>query len=96
MCIAMTYCGLGSNNQEAERLHKANIEKQKSVLGESHPDTLLSLMNLANAYKLQFKFKEAKEVYEQVVDHQTRMLGENHPNTKLTRLNLTIMSSMGL
>ena len=96
MSIAMTYCGLGQDNQQAERLHKENIEKQKAVLGEDHPDTILSLMNLANAYKLQFKLKEAKEIYEEIVDKQTRTFGATHPNTQMTKFNLAIMSKMNL
>ena len=92
----MTYCGLGQDNQQAERLHKENIEKQNAVLGENHPDTILSLMNLANAYKLQFKMKEAKEIYEEIVDKQTSVFGATHPNTQMTKFNLAIMSKMNL
>ena len=46
---------------EAEQLYVECLEKQKSILGIDHPDTLKTMNNLAIVYKNQHKYKNNKK-----------------------------------
>ncbi len=60
---------------KAELLYKQCYEMSKIVLGEDHPDLMMSMSNLALLYTHQGLFDKAKAMYEQSV------LGEDHPDT---------------
>ena len=59
------------HNTEAEALEVVVMEKMKHVLGEEHPDTLISMGNLAATYRQQSQWKEA-EALEVVVVEKTK------------------------
>ncbi len=45
---------------EAEPLYLETVETQKRVLGDDHPDTLISINNLATLYENQGRWAEAE------------------------------------
>ncbi|MFJ2170395.1 tetratricopeptide repeat protein, partial [Streptomyces griseofuscus] len=58
------------------------------VLGEDHPDTLISRNNLAYAYESAGDLGRAIPLYERTLTDTERVLGENHPDTLASRNNL--------
>ena len=56
--------------------------------GPDHPDTLITINNLATAYSAAGKYAEAIALYEHVRDAQITHLGPDHPDTLLTINNL--------
>ncbi|QRV95357.1 nephrocystin-3 protein [Ceratobasidium sp. AG-Ba] len=75
--------------QEEEGLLKQVLEARKRELGESHPDTLTSMGNLASTYSNQGRWGEAEALEVQVLEVRRRDLGERHPDT------LGIMNNLG-
>ena len=67
--------------KEAEKLEVQVMQTRKRVLGEEHPDTLISIGNLASTYRQQGHWKEAEELEVQVMQTRKRVLGEEHPHT---------------
>jgi hypothetical protein len=65
------------------------VAAHKRTLGEEHPDTLLSMHNLANRYSDAGRRQEALQLTETVVAARKRTLGEEHPDTLLSMQNLT-------
>ena len=70
----------------AEQLELQVIEIRKTLLGPEHPDTLLSMANLARTYSNQGRWNEAEQLQLQVMDIRKKLLGPEHPDT---------LSSMG-
>ena len=64
------------------------VETMKRVLGEEHPDTLMSMSNLASTYRKQGRRKEAEVLEALVMETRKRVLGEEHPDTLLSMANL--------
>jgi tetratricopeptide (TPR) repeat protein len=64
------------------------IEIKKKVLGDEHPDTLVSIGNLALTYQNQGCFREAEELELQLIKTPKRVLGEEHLNTLMSIGNL--------
>ena len=60
------------------------IKTRKRVLGEEHPDTLISMANLASTYSNQGRWKEAEELQRQELETYSRILGQEHPNTLIS------------
>ncbi|MFE6825946.1 tetratricopeptide repeat protein, partial [Streptomyces sp. NPDC057690] len=58
------------------------------LLGEEHPNTLVTRNNLAGAYESSGDLRRAITLYEQTLSDEVRLLGEEHPNTLVTRNNL--------
>lgn len=50
------------------------------MLGEKHPDTIRSMINLEAIYHTQKRYNEAEKLKEQVLDLQLEVLGEKHPD----------------
>jgi hypothetical protein len=57
------------------------LESRKKKLGVDHPDTLISMDNLAFAWKGTGRETEAVRLVEECVQSQKRVLGLNHPHT---------------
>ncbi|GKT48180.1 nephrocystin-3 [Colletotrichum spaethianum] len=74
--------------KEAEELEVQVMETRKRMLGEEHPDTLKSMINLASTYTEQGYWKEAEKLQVQVMEAGKRVLGEEHPDTLNTMNNL--------
>ncbi|KAJ7765237.1 P-loop containing nucleoside triphosphate hydrolase protein [Mycena metata] len=64
------------------------LEKQTQLLGENHPDTLLTMSNLASSYSNLGEHQKAKELQVIVPEKWKQVLGDSHPDTLLTMGNL--------
>jgi hypothetical protein len=69
--------------KEAEELEVQVMETRKRVLGQEHPDTLLSMGNLSFMFNSQGRRDEAITLLAQVVALLPQRLGEDHPHSKL-------------
>jgi tetratricopeptide (TPR) repeat protein len=67
--------------KESKDLYFQIYIKRKKVLGMDHPDTLISMHNLANALGTLGRHKEAEEMYYQTFKRRARVLGMDHPDT---------------
>ncbi|KAF8538287.1 acyl transferase/acyl hydrolase/lysophospholipase [Trichophaea hybrida] len=70
--------------KKAEELFVQVMETSSRVLGQEHPDTLISMANLASTYRNQGRWKEAEELEVQVMETRKRVLGQEHPDTLTT------------
>jgi tetratricopeptide (TPR) repeat protein len=72
----------------AEKLAIQVLDKRKELLGKEHPDTLISMEDLAKTYHHQGKLNEAEQLEVQVLDMRKRLLGTKHPDILITMGNL--------
>ncbi|RYP75597.1 hypothetical protein DL771_002297 [Monosporascus sp. 5C6A] len=73
---------------KAERFARNAVKVTKGVLGEDHPDTLMSMGNLASTYADQGRWKEAEDLQVRVMETRKKVLGEDHPDTLMSMGNL--------
>ncbi|KAE9387602.1 hypothetical protein BT96DRAFT_867311, partial [Gymnopus androsaceus JB14] len=66
---------------KSERLEEEVFLQYKKILGEHHPDTLVSMNNLAHTYRKQEKLNAAEQLQEQVLVQRKKVLGDYHPDT---------------
>ncbi|HBG18332.1 MAG TPA: tetratricopeptide repeat protein, partial [Desulfobulbaceae bacterium] len=59
--------------------------------GSEHPDTLMSVSNLAGLFHDKGEFEKAQPLYERALEARERVLGVEHPSTKIVRRNLEIL-----
>lgn len=85
--IASAYVSAGRLN-DATLLFEQILTDRVRILGNDHPDTLISRDNLAGAYEADGRFNEAITLYEQTLADSTRILGNDHPSTLASRNNL--------
>ena len=68
------------------------LRVQEKVLGKTHPETLITIYNMANAYKVGLKdFTKAERMYRQALDGYEKSLGKDHDHTKMCAMNLAIL-----
>ena len=85
--IASAYVSAGRLN-DATLLFEQILTDRVRILGNDHPDTLISRDNLAGAYEADGRLNEAITLYEQTLADSTRILGNDHPSTLASRNNL--------
>jgi len=73
---------------QAEELEVQALETRKRVLGPEHPDTLISMANLASTYRNQGRWDHAEELEIQALETRKRVLGLEHPDTLISMANL--------
>jgi len=83
----MIYRDLGRFS-EALPLLEDGYRLYKDVLGEKHPDTLTSLINLAGIYRELGRLSEALPLFEDGYRLSKEVLGEKHPETLASLNNL--------
>ena len=88
--IGTTYRDLGIY-PEAQRQFERALDLRRRVLRDDHPDTLLSIRNLATVYHNQGKFAQAEPLYRKVLEVQRRVLGEQHPDTLQSMFDLAAL-----
>ncbi|KAG8718742.1 hypothetical protein FRC09_012178 [Ceratobasidium sp. 395] len=76
--------------REAEKLWVKVVDARKRALGEQHPDTLISMSNLALTYEYQGRWDEAEALQLQVLDAEKQISGERHPSTLNSMNNLAM------
>jgi Flp pilus assembly protein TadD len=74
---------------QAEPLLVEALEKRRRVLGQDHPDTLVSINDLGLLRENQGRLDECERLYREALDGYRRVLGPDHPST------LTAMNNMG-
>jgi CHAT domain-containing protein/tetratricopeptide (TPR) repeat protein len=67
--------------RDALNLEAKSLAVRQQLLGEEHPDTALSLNNLAASYKSLGEHAKAEPLYRQSLEIRKRVLGEEHPET---------------
>jgi tetratricopeptide (TPR) repeat protein len=81
---------------EAERCHESALEISRSELGDRHPDTALSMNNLAELYRSMGQYERALPLFESALEIRRSELGDRHPSTATTLNNLAgLYRSMG-
>ncbi|KAF2793317.1 hypothetical protein K505DRAFT_244611 [Melanomma pulvis-pyrius CBS 109.77] len=78
--LASTYWNQGQW-KEAEELGMQVLEIRKRVLGEEHPNTLLSMYNLAFTLKSRGHSEEAILLLTKCVSLRKQILSPQHPDT---------------
>ncbi|MFC3890516.1 tetratricopeptide repeat protein [Lentzea rhizosphaerae] len=73
------------DTQQANKLLNELLEAQIRVLGEEHPDTLITRHDLANTLLLMGEPDRALQLFEELLPVRVRVLGANHKYTLLTR-----------
>jgi tetratricopeptide (TPR) repeat protein len=81
--IGYTYRQLGLNDQAEPHLAAA-YELRRERLGDDHPDTLMSLLDLAMLDNDRGRGEAAATVLRRVLDAQRRVLGRDHADTLRT------------
>ncbi len=83
--LGSTYQSLGQY-ERAHQHSKWALETRRRVLGQQHPQTLVSMDILANLYHHQGRYEQAEPLYEKILEICRRVLGPRHPGT-LTSMN---------
>ncbi|WPH01833.1 Hypothetical protein R9X50_00468700 [Acrodontium crateriforme] len=73
---------------DSEALLNRTKELRSKVLGEEHPDTLMSMNKLASTYSSQGRWTEAEQLKVRVLEITKKVLGEEHPDTLMSMSNL--------
>ncbi|KAM7189791.1 hypothetical protein V8F33_009817 [Rhypophila sp. PSN 637] len=73
---------------EAEKLFVQVMGMSKTKLGADHPDTLMSMANLASTYRNQGGWDNAEKLDVQVMETSKTKLGADHPSTLTSMANL--------
>ncbi|KAH0547852.1 hypothetical protein FGG08_000110 [Glutinoglossum americanum] len=64
---------------------------RENTLGPEHPDTLMSMNNLAVVLSHQGKYETAEEMHRQVLELKEKVLGFEHPDTLMSVNNLGVV-----
>ncbi|KAF2627622.1 kinesin light chain 1 [Macroventuria anomochaeta] len=70
----------------AETAHRQVLSIREKTIGPEHPDTLISMNEIAVALSDQGKYAEAKKMHRETLELGKKVLGEEHPHT-LTSMN---------
>lgn len=74
---------------QAERWFRRALEIDCAVLGDEHPDTLISMGNLARTLRAQRDLSGARTLQEQVLALHRRVLADEHPDMLTSMNNLS-------
>jgi eukaryotic-like serine/threonine-protein kinase len=69
-------------------LQERALATRRRILGDEHPDTLLSIRNLSVLLQSQGKLSEAEPFCREALEKTRRVLGEDHPATLVSINNL--------
>jgi serine/threonine protein kinase len=93
--IGLTYVSLARYG-EADPLLESALSTRRSLLGESHDDTVESLLDMGALRRRQGRYPEAGTIAREVVAFRRRTLGEDRPELALALSELaTILSLEG-
>ena len=59
--------------------------------GDTHPDTITSMNNLAFLYKSQGRYEEAELLYTKALQLSKKVLGKEHPDTITSIISLALL-----
>ena len=78
---------------DLEWTHRQALNRTKQELGETHPDTLTSISNLALVLSGQGKYADAEHMHRKTLGLRKKVLGEEHPSTLASMNNLALALS---
>jgi tetratricopeptide (TPR) repeat protein len=81
--IARSLEGTGTDGA-AELQYRRTLETSEATLGPEHPETLVSLNNLAELLMKRGQYAEAEPLYRRALDAYDRVFGSEHPDTLAT------------
>ncbi|MHC4992134.1 MAG: tetratricopeptide repeat protein [Planctomycetota bacterium] len=87
--LSDTYWYLGKYDAARPHAERA-LAVRRRELGDEHPATLASMVDLANVVAAQGHEKEAGRLYEEALEIRRRVLGEDDPNTLTSLHNLAV------
>jgi hypothetical protein len=73
---------------EAEKLQRETLDIQRRVLGAEHPDTLLTMNDLADSLIHQRRYAEGEKLQRETLGIQLRVLGPDSPDAAVSTYNL--------
>jgi tetratricopeptide (TPR) repeat protein len=77
--------------EPAEPLYRQALEVRERVLGGEHPDTLVSVNNLAHVLYREGDYEGAEPLYRRALAANERVSGREHPSTLLNVNNLALL-----
>ena len=80
--------------EEAEQLYGRALNGYEERLGRDHPDTLLTVHNLATLNKDQGRYEKAEQLYGRALKGREERLGQDHPATLRTAEGLAIVQRL--
>jgi hypothetical protein len=78
---------------EAEKLQREALEIEKRTLGPEHPDTLLTMENVAVSLEMQGRYAESQRVLEELREIQKRVYGPHSPHIAGTTYGLACLAA---
>ncbi len=85
--LGLSFAYLSDSKTAAEQYEAARAIRAK-LLGPDHPDTLASMMELANSYYYLGRYADALKLHEETLALRKVKLGPDHPNTLASMGNL--------
>jgi Tetratricopeptide repeat len=70
--------------EAAEEINRRVLDGRERIPGPEHPDTLMSVGNLAGVLQDRSMHETAEEMNRRVLDITEKFLGREHPNTLLS------------
>jgi len=89
--LANCYQTSGTELEKAEDLFKIIISKRIVTLGENHPLTTMTKLNLGNVYTKMGKYHLAEPLVTGACEKSSKVLGPKHPDTLSCRINLAVL-----
>jgi hypothetical protein len=72
-------------------MHQLTLARRETALAHRHPDTLISISNLAGVLDSQGRGQEAELLNRQTLAGRTKFLGASHPDTHTSINNLAVV-----
>ena len=86
--LGVVYHNLKDYEKALEYYERA-LKGNEKMLGKMHPETLMTVMNIANVYNDGLKdYGKAEELYQRVLEGNEAQLGKDHERTKRCAMNL--------
>jgi serine/threonine protein kinase/tetratricopeptide (TPR) repeat protein len=85
--LGSTYRDLGEF-EKAEMQQREAVAKNRRVLGDDHPQTLISIDALSITLQKLGRYDEAEALFSEALEGMRRVLGADHPKTLMTIGNL--------
>jgi tetratricopeptide (TPR) repeat protein len=90
LALVLSVCNQGKDEQ-AEEIYRQVLKLMEKVLGKEHPDTLMSMFNLAYVLSNQKRFSEAEALYQRALNGYGKTLASDHPTTQACRYHYSCM-----
>ena len=73
---------------DGHQLYREALERKRRVLGDDHPDTLVSINNMGYLLVAQRRLKDAEPLYREALERRRKVLGDDHPDTLVSINNM--------